>query len=93
MLQILNLSITSKKIGILPFLPSEMFTIPRFLSKENSPKSSAPHPPTRCGIYIMNAAKEYNVDETCTGPFIALHCFLSEVDSFKKVYRKSTGSV
>ena len=28
--------------------------------------------------------KEYNVDETCTSPFIALHCFLSEVDSFKK---------
>ena len=35
---------TSKKIGILPFLPSEMFTIPRFLSKENSPKSSVLHP-------------------------------------------------
>ena len=35
---------TSKKIGILPFLSSEMFTIPPFLSKENSPKSSAPHP-------------------------------------------------
>ena len=28
--------------------------------------------------------KEYNVDETCTSPFIALHCFLSEVDSYKK---------
>ena len=41
----------------------------------------------------MNAAKEYNADETCTSPFIALHCFLSEVDSFKKVYRKSTGSI
>ena len=84
---------TSKKIGILPFLPSEMFTTPPFLSKENSPKSSAPHPPPPCGIYMMNAAKEYNADETCTSPFIALHCFLSEVDSFKKVYRKSTGSI
>ena len=86
---------TSKKNGILRFLPSEMFTVPPFLSKENSPKSSAPtpHPPPPCGIYITNAAKEHNVDETCSSPFIALHCFLSEVDSFKKVYRKSTGSV
>ena len=32
----------------------------------------------------MNAAKEYNADETCTSPFIALHCFLVKWTLSKK---------
>ena len=66
---------TSKKIGILPFLPSEMFTMPLF-SPKGTPQN--PLPPTPSGIHNECGLKNTTSMKPALAPSLPYIAFWNE---------------
>ena len=68
----------SKKIGLLPFLPSEMFTIPPFPPKKTPQNPLPPHPPPPWGMHNECLLKNTTSMKPALAPSWAYIAFWNE---------------